>query len=43
LTGKEAVRRAKLLAKHHEREGNRSPKDNPSSGMYLFLQSLEGE
>lgn len=37
----EAVRRAHLLAKRHEREGNQFPHDNPSSGMYLFLQSLE--
>ena len=40
---KEAVRRAQLLAKRHEREETRFPNDNPSSGMYLFLQSLEGE
>jgi len=38
-----AARRAQLLAKRHEREGNRFPHDNPSSGMYLFLQSLEGK
>lgn len=40
---KDAVRRAQLLAKRHEREGTPFPNDNPSSGMYLFLQSLEGE
>jgi hypothetical protein len=39
---KEAAHRARLLAKRHEREGTRFPNDNPSSGMYLFLQSLEG-
>lgn len=40
---KEAARRARLLADRHARDGTRFPKDNPSSGMYLFLQALEGE
>ena len=40
---KEAVRRAKLLAARHEREETVFPNGNPSSGMYLFLQSLEGK
>jgi hypothetical protein len=38
----EASRRAESLAKRHEREGRQFPNDNPSSGMYLFLKSLEG-
>lgn len=38
---KEAARRAEILAAHHERDGIVFPKDNPSSGMYQFLRSVE--
>jgi RloB-like protein len=37
-----ASKRAEALAERHEHNGTRFPDDNPSSGMYLFLRSLEG-
>lgn len=40
---KDAVRRARFLEACHERNGTMFPHDNPSSGMYLFLRSLEGD
>lgn len=38
---KQAAKRAKKLAERHERNGTYFPNDNPSSGMYLFIESLE--
>jgi RloB-like protein len=38
-----AATRAKILEAHHERNGTQFPHDNPSSGMHLFLRSLEGD
>lgn len=38
-----AARRAKILEERHERDGTKFPHDNPSSGMHLFLRSLEGD
>jgi hypothetical protein len=38
---KEAARRARLLDKRHDRDGTQFPHDNPSSGMYKFLQEIE--
>jgi hypothetical protein len=40
---KAAVRRARLLEVRHERDGTHFPHDNPSSGMHLFLSSIEGD
>lgn len=40
---KEACRRARNLEKRHARDDTRFPNDNPSSGMFKFLASLEGE
>jgi hypothetical protein len=40
---KEAARRAQLLEARHERNGTHFPHDNPSSGMHLFLLSLESD
>ena len=37
----EAVRRASSLAKRHEGNGTNFPNDNPSSGMYRFLEAVE--
>ncbi len=39
----EAAQRAKILETRHERDGTQCPHDNPSSGMHLFLRSLEGD
>ena len=36
-----AARRARYLSGKHEREGNVFPRDNPSSGMFLFLDAIE--
>ncbi|MXY23118.1 MAG: RloB domain-containing protein [Acidobacteria bacterium] len=36
-----AVRRARALTKKHERDRTEFPNDNPSSGMYLFLEAVE--
>lgn len=38
-----AAKRAQHLDARHERNGTKFPHDNPSSGMYKFLISLEGE
>ena len=38
----DAARRARLLRKKHEGDGTEFPHDNPSSGMYRFLQAVEG-
>ncbi|XRQ08580.1 RloB family protein [Actinomadura welshii] len=40
---KEAARRAERLDKRHDRDGTTFPHDNPSSGVYKFLKSVEGE
>ncbi|ROO90027.1 RloB-like protein [Actinocorallia herbida] len=40
---KQAARSAILLDKGHRQSETRFPHDNPSSGMYKFLKSLEGE
>jgi hypothetical protein len=39
---KSASRRATLLEKRHKRDGTPFPHDNPSSGMYRFVHSIEG-
>lgn len=39
----DAADRALGLAEKHEKEATRSPQNNPSSGMYLFLQAIESE
>jgi hypothetical protein len=36
-----AASRARKLDKMHEQNGTRFPQNNPSTGMHLFLQSLE--
>ena len=36
-----AARRARALTKKHEGDGTEFPNDNPSSGMYLFLEAVE--
>jgi hypothetical protein len=40
---KKAAWRAKNLDMRHERDGTPFPHNNPSSGMYKFLQELEAE
>jgi RloB-like protein len=40
---KVAARRAELLEARHKSDGTNFPHDNPSSGMHLFLRSLEGD
>lgn len=40
---REAAKRAKILETRHQRDGTQRPHDNPSSGMHLFLRSLEGD
>lgn len=40
---KEACRRARNLEKRHARDDTKFPDDNPSSGMFKFLASLERE
>lgn len=37
----EAAHRARLLAKRHKGDDSKFPDDNPSSGMYLFLNAIE--
>ncbi|GAA2891788.1 hypothetical protein Acy02nite_14840 [Actinoplanes cyaneus] len=37
-----AARRAELLERRHTKDGTRFPDDNPSSGMHLFLNAIEG-
>ena len=37
----QAIDRARDLARRHEGNGTEFPRDNPSSGMYLFLVALE--
>ena len=37
----DAARRARLLTAKHERDGTAFPHDNPSSGMYRFLDAIE--
>ena len=39
---KKAAQRARRLDEAHERNGTVFPHDNPSSGMYRFLRSVEG-
>ena len=39
---KEAALRARALARRHSDAGTRFPHDNPSSGMYRFLEAVEG-
>lgn len=36
-----ATRHARYLSKMHKRKGARFPGDNPSSGMFLFLDAIE--
>ncbi len=36
-----AARRARALAAKHAGDGTEFPDDNPSSGMYLFLEAIE--
>ncbi|WP_423920864.1 RloB family protein [Candidatus Poriferisodalis sp.] len=38
----DAARRARCLRDKHERDGTAFPNDNPSSGMYKFLEAIEG-
>ncbi len=38
----QAVRHARLLEQMHESEGKRFPDNNPSSGMYLLLETIPG-
>ncbi|MER6824510.1 RloB family protein [Streptosporangium sp. NPDC000563] len=40
---KKAAEHAKRLDARHAQNGTSFPHDNPSSGMYKFLRSLEGE
>ena len=37
-----AYRRAKFLDGMHQRKGSAFPNDNPSSGMFRFLEAVEG-
>ena len=37
----EAARRARLLEKRHAGDGTEFPHDNPSSGMFRFLEAIE--
>lgn len=37
----EATRRARSLVDRHERNGTEFPDDNPSSGMFRFLEAVE--
>ncbi len=37
-----AYRRAGYLDRMHQRKGNAFPDDNPSSGMFRFLEAIEG-
>ena len=37
-----AYRRARYLDGEHQRRGNAFPDDNPSSGMFRFLEAVEG-
>ena len=37
----DAARRARFLAERHEGNGTKFPNDNPSSGMYRFLEAVE--
>jgi hypothetical protein len=36
-----AVQRARSLTERHDRDGTAFPKDNPSSSMYAFLESVD--
>ncbi len=38
----DAARRARALDERHRRNGTEFPRDNPSSGMYRFLEAIEG-
>jgi len=38
----EAANRARLLEERHRGDGTKFPHDNPSSGMYRFLEAVEG-
>jgi len=40
---RKAAKRAQNLDARHERDGTKFPDNNPSSGMYKFLISLEGD
>lgn len=40
---KVAAKRAEILDARHEHNGTKFPNDNPSSGMYMFLRSLEDD
>jgi hypothetical protein len=40
---RKAAKRAQDLDARHERDGTKFPHDNPSSGMYKFLMSLEDQ
>jgi len=37
----EAANRARLLEERHRGDGTKFPNDNPSSGMYRFLEAVE--
>ena len=37
----DAARRARALTAKHAGDGREFPKDNPSSGMYRFLEAIE--
>ena len=39
----DAARRARSLGEAHRRNGTGFPHDNPSSGMYRFLEAIRGE
>ena len=39
---KKAHRRARYLDGMHQRKGNAFPDDNPSSGMFRFLEAVQG-
>ena len=38
---RDAARRAEKLDERHHRDGTRFPDDNPSSGMYRLLATVE--
>jgi len=38
----DAARRARALEGRHRRDGTEFPRDNPSSGMFRFLDAIEG-
>lgn len=40
---KDAARRARALEKGHREAGTLFPHDNPSSGMFRFLEAVEGD